>query len=149
MIDLLSYINEDSIIELESDKTDLNNIVLYDACLNDLSDEIIKDFRSRSKSIKKQKTIQICSGFTLLHLRLAIIDKIRLVVGIPPHPLRNGKNQRIHAIFCIIIPDTKSRTYLSLMAHLVRLLSQPDAKQIFRPGNKKQIVKYIKTFEAS
>lgn len=147
MIKLLEYINENNIVELNSTKTDKYPQQLIDTCLTDketgIRNEAITQFRTKYK----KKALNLTKGFSLIHLRIDSIDRIRLSVGIFPEPKKIAKNRSVNAVFCIVIPDTNCRTYLSLMAHLTRLLSKKDACKVFRPGNKKGIVNFIREFE--
>lgn len=147
MIELLSYITEDNIVELDSRKYDEYTPVLIRQCLSDFPVSEQESIIASVKHINKKKDLNLTKGFALLHFRLDTIPGIRLSVGILPPPEKEGKTETACAVFCIIIPDAQCRTYLSLMAHLTRLLSKPGAKMLFHKGNKKEIVEFIHDFE--
>ncbi len=147
MIRLLNYINKNNIVELETTKTDIYARQLIENCLGDKDANVQQEALSQFKT--KYKELNLTKGFSLIHLRIDSIQKIRLSVGIFPEPKKITKNEYVNAVFCIVIPDTKCRTYLSLMAHLTRLLSKNNAGDLFHSNNKEGIVRFIRDFEES
>jgi mannitol/fructose-specific phosphotransferase system IIA component (Ntr-type) len=149
MINLLSYIMENHIVDLET--TDRKEIAraLLDNCLSDINEEKRLDILQKLLNKKNGLEIDLTKGFALIHVRIDEIEEIRLAVGILNKKVTISKGKSAVVIFCIVIPGEKCRTYLSLMAHLTRLLSQPSAREVFKQDNKKGIIEYIRQFEES
>ncbi|MBW6516090.1 MAG: PTS sugar transporter subunit IIA [Candidatus Cloacimonetes bacterium] len=147
MVKLLSYFNEEDILEFqEYDDTKVNR-ALIDHCLEDQDQEIKAKAFSLLGVKKNGKNLDLTKGFALTHIRLDAVDDIKIAIGVFGEKIKFPKNKELLALFCIIIPENKCQTYLSLMAHLTRLLSSKGAAKVFRPGNKKGIIEFIRDFE--
>jgi mannitol/fructose-specific phosphotransferase system IIA component (Ntr-type) len=147
MVKLLSYLNEEDILEFSEFNDNQINRALIRQCLKELSTEFQEKAFNMLGMKKNGKNLDLSKGFALTHLRLDEVDDIKMSIGVFPEKGKFGKNARIQAIFCMIIPETKCQTYLSLMAHLTRILSHKDAPKVFRIGNKEGIIDFISRFE--
>jgi len=147
MVELLSYFTEDDILEFSEFDDSKVNKALVKHCLKEY-DEATQEKGIKLLGVKKNgKNIDLKKGFALTHIRFDGVEDIKMAIGLFGKMANFGKQSNVQALFCIIIPEYKCQTYLSLMAHLTRMLSSQGAKEIFRPGNKKGIIKFIREFE--
>ena len=139
MINLLSYFSPESVIMLQDDAYSQLMEQLVDHCLSgyssDIRGNILAEIRSKSRSSSPQD-INLGRGFALIHAKTDEVHDIRTALGILPHPRKLLKGERIRSIFCIILPPSESREYLSLLARLGRMLRQKDAPKAFESASK-------------
>ena len=147
MINLLSYITRNNIIELSTSDREAIAKNLIDCCLNDLDEDKRQKIHQSLLNKKNGLSINLTKGFALVHARIDDIENIRIAVGILKDKISLTKSTSAEVIFCIVIPGEQCRTYLSLMAHLTRLLTEPLAKEVFKQGNVDGIIDFIRQFE--
>lgn len=147
MVSLLSYISADRIVEIDSQQREdiLKQLIAktLEGEAPELQDKVYKEITSKSH----KKEVNMGRGFALAHARIEGIEDIHVSVGLLPKKVKYRKGDPVHTIFCIAIPNDMSRVYLSLMARLTRMLSQPDASAKFDKGNSEDIVAFIEAFE--
>src|SRR5690554_121466 len=147
MVKLLSYLSEDDILEFPHFNEKKVNKALIEHCLQGFD----REFQQKAFSMLKLKTngknLNLTRGFALTHIRLDAVDDIKIAVGIIDNKTKRLVGNTLKALFCIVIPEDKCQVYLSLMAHLSRLLSEEEATEVFKLGNKKGIIEFIRQFE--
>ncbi len=92
--------------------------------------------RPRPADLREQS---IGPGVTLVHARRDDLDRIRLSIGLLSPPLAIGHGAPVHALICALIPEPCSREYLTLLARLSRLLSDPGRASVFRSGEPERV----------
>jgi mannitol/fructose-specific phosphotransferase system IIA component (Ntr-type) len=147
MVKLLSYLSEDDILEFPHFNEKKVNKALIEHCLKGFDKEFHKKAFGMLKLKKNGKNLNLTRGFALTHIRLDAVDDIKIAIGIIDEREKKLRINPIKALFCVVIPEDKCQAYLSLMAHISRLLSEKEAGEVFRPGNKKGIIEFIRQFE--
>jgi len=147
MVHILSYFTEDDILEFPEYHDHEVNRALIKQCLKDQKEETQEKAVKLLGDKKNGRSIDLKKGFALTHIRFDVVEDIKIAVGLFEKKAKFGKNSNVQALFCIIIPENKCQTYLSLMAHLTRMLSGRGAGEAFRTGNKKGIIQFIRDFE--
>lgn len=92
--------------------------------------------RPRPADLREQP---IGPGITLVHARRDDLDRIRLSIGLLSPPLAARHGLPVHAFVCALIPESCSREYLTLLARLSRLLSDPVRAAAFRSGEPERV----------
>ncbi|MCX7819560.1 MAG: PTS sugar transporter subunit IIA [Kiritimatiellae bacterium] len=87
--------------------------------------------RPRAAELREQT---ISPGVVLVHARRDDLDRIRLSMGLLVPPASLGHGAPVHALVCALIPEPRSREYLTLLARLSRLLAAPSGSAAFRSG---------------
>lgn len=147
MVKILSYLTKDDILEFTEPDINKVNDSLIKHCLRDYDEDVQEKALKLLAKQKNGKSLNLTRGFALSHIRMDEVRDIRMAVGLLEKRVKFGKGLPVQAVFCLIIPKNKSQAYLSLMAHLNRLLSEKDAGKVFLPGNKKGIIEFIREFE--
>ena len=112
---------------------------------SDIQFHAFEEIRSRSDS----KEINLGSGFAMSHLRLEEIQNTYLSVGLLGSKTDYLKGDPVHTVFCILIPQDKSREYLSFMTNLSRFLMIPEIEKHFLARNHSEIINAIAQFDQS
>lgn len=147
MARLSEYINIESIVcSISRDP---------DEILNSLVEITLKEetgFVDKAKKYLKDKeviiTLDLGNGFAISHGRIDGLEDIHIGVAVLSEKISFEKNKDIRAIFCILVPPAKHRTYLSLLAHISRLFSHSEAQDIFTCDNSQNIISFIQKIEA-
>ena len=148
MKSLLEYIPIERIHLIETRRREeILNTLIAAAVPNespDLHDRVYRDINSFSR----RKEVDMGNGFFLVHTRTSEISEIGISIGLLPDLIRYRRGESAHTVLCIIVPDSMSRTYLSLMARLARFLSQPEAQEVFRKRDPRAVHDLIREFES-
>jgi mannitol/fructose-specific phosphotransferase system IIA component (Ntr-type) len=147
MVKLISYLSEDNILEFSEYKESETLEKLFKTCVKDYSEEINKRVTDILEAKKNGKCLNLTKAFALTHIRLDEVDNIKVSIGLFGKKVKINKSNRVQALFCLVIPESKCQTYLGLIAHLTRLLSEDKAESVFRSGNRKGIMEFIESFE--
>jgi mannitol/fructose-specific phosphotransferase system IIA component (Ntr-type) len=159
MIDLRDYVKPNLIIKLEPGPFSQIVDILISACAQDSSlyKEALASVLASTKSGVSQE-INLGKGFALIHARSSQCQTIKFTLGLLPSSKPYMKGEAVQFLFCIILPDSESRQYLSLLARLGRLLNQEDSSSVFAkaaavchaanlPTAQTLIMDYIQSFE--
>ena len=139
MINLLEFFPKTAILPLQDQPyhelmEQLVNYCLAD-CDNTVKQQALLEIRSKSKT-RSPQDINLGRGFALIHAKTNQVKEIHTAVGILVRPKKLLKGERIQNILCIILPESQSRTYLSLLARLGRMLRHKDAAGAFSRAGK-------------
>jgi nitrogen PTS system EIIA component len=147
MVRLMSYIRRKAILDIESENHDEILTTLIDNALENYPDETRKRVFEEIIEKSHKKEINMGKGFALSHARIEGVQDIHVSIGLLPKKILYFKGEPVRVVFCIVIPVDKSRIYLSMMARFTRMLSQPDAGDVFVSGNHDEIIEYIERFD--
>lgn len=92
--------------------------------------------RPRAAELREQ---MIGTGVVLVHARRDDLDQIRVSVGLLTPPITPPHGAPIYAYVCALIPEPRSREYLTLLARLSRRLADPDGAIAFRSGEPQRV----------
>ncbi len=149
MVKLLSYLRENNILEFSGCKEAEVLETLFKQCLKGHNDKTQAKAMDILAVKKNNKCLNLNKIFALTHIRLDEINDIEVAVGVFSKTAKIGRSKNVKALFCMAIPADRCQAYLSLIAHLTRLLSEKEAEKVFRVGNKKGIMEFIRQFENS
>ncbi len=139
MINLLQYFTRKSILPLTDIPYHQVMSYLISHCLADypshIQEEALTTIQSKSRT-RSPQDINLGRGFALIHAKVDKVDHIHLVVGILPKAKKLLKGEKVQSLFCIIIPSSESRIYLSMLARLGRMLRDPEAAKAFKHAGK-------------
>ncbi len=139
MVNLLDYFQPSSILPLEDSSYPELMETMVDHCLSGHESSVrqhaLQEIRSKSRT-RSPQDINLGRGFALIHAKTDQVDQIHTAVGILPKPKKLLKGERIQNILCIILPSSESRTYLSLLARLGRMLRHKEASMAFASAGK-------------
>jgi len=91
-------------------------------------------------------TIDLNNGFLISHSRLEKLKDIHIGLITFGKSVKYNKKD-VKAVFCILVPQSKHRAYLSILAHISRLFSRPKAKEIFSCENVDKIAEFVREME--
>ncbi len=161
MVDLLDYLKPDRVILLDASgyESILKQAVSLCAGNAKLELNVLQSIKASSRTNAPQD-INLGKGFALVHARSDEASDITMSLGLLPKAIHLIKGDLVQALFCIILPNAKSRMYLSLLARLGRLLNQEDAVEVFQEARDrlvagesnecaKIIIDYISAFESA
>lgn len=146
---LLDYISEEKLLRIGARKREEILRTLIDGTLKDedaqpLREAVFREITTRSR----KKEIYLGNGFGLSHARVDAEGPIHVGIGLFGEMVKYRLSDPIHTLLCLVVPDSKSRVYLSLMARLSRMLAGPDASAVFRDGDNQAIMAFIEGFDA-
>lgn len=148
MIHLTDYIQKENFLVLDPDSKKEAISILARHCLQsypeDIRDLIMEDMLRKTPG----KNINMGRGFGITHTRTDRVEHIEVSVGLFKEECKIFGKDTIHTLFCIVIPHHKSRIYLSFIAHLSRLLSTPQAYEVFLAGKPENILHFIQQTES-
>ncbi|TVR68381.1 MAG: hypothetical protein EA427_10740 [Spirochaetaceae bacterium] len=147
MKSLLEYIPADRIIPVETDRREEILRILIAAALPEEPESFHERIYSDITAFSRKKEVNLGNGFFLVHTRTSEIPEICISVGLLSKSVRYRRGETAHTVLCIIVPDSMSRTYLSLMARLSRFLSRPDAEEVFLKRDPQAVRDLISAFE--
>jgi mannitol/fructose-specific phosphotransferase system IIA component (Ntr-type) len=147
MARLSEYVKKEKIVCTISKDPDeiLNSLV--EITLRE-EDELIEQAKRHLKNKDVIITLDLGNGFAISHGRIKGLKEISIGVCLLSESISFEKNKDIRAIFCILVPPEKHRSYLSLLAHISRLFSHKEAQDIFRCNNSENIISFISRIEA-
>lgn len=147
MANLLKYLQADSIYRISAKKHDDILKEIIEKTLREKPDEILQKAFHGIRTNSGVQEINLGHGFALSHHRMDDVNDINLSIGIVEKKVRYFKGPPVKAIFCVILPDAKSREYLSLMAKLTRFLSLPGTPGFFEHASPEEVFEKIRIFE--
>lgn len=146
MINLADYLRRDRLITPGPAAHDVIVRALLDACLRDAAD-LSEAVRAETLAGAHRMSEQaLAPGFAIVHARMAEGADIRMAAALFGAPRPFGRCGAAHTVFCALIPPTKSREYLSLLARLSRLLTAPGAEAAFRSGDPEAVAQFVREF---
>ncbi len=147
MIDLTEFLKAERFVPLGPAARDVTVRTLLGVCLRE--DETLSDADRAAalENIRAMRDQALGGGFALTHARIARSRDILLSAGLFRVPTPFGRCGPTHTVFCALIPEEKSREYLSLIARLSRMLSAPGAEDAFRSGDPERIACFIRDFQ--
>lgn len=146
MINLADFLAKDRLIPLAPASRDAIVHALLDVCLKEDATLSETDRAAALGNVRAMRDQALGKGFALTHARIARSRGILISAGLFRRPAPFGHCGPTHTVFCALIPEEKSREYLSLIARLSRLLSAPDAEEIFQSGDPERIHRFIREF---
>lgn len=134
MIELENYFTPENVISISS--TDSNEILndLIQTALRELTDDQRTVIGEIIRNRKQIQEINIGKGIALAHERYDELEDLYLSVGLLEGPVRYGKGPPVRMVLCVLLPNTKSREYLSLMARFTRFLEAHDIESFLPPS---------------
>jgi mannitol/fructose-specific phosphotransferase system IIA component (Ntr-type) len=144
---LQDYIPVERIVPIESVRREEILQRLIATALPSTSQELRDSVYRDITALSRRKELSMGSGFFLVHTRTSEVTEIGVSVGLLAREIRYRRGEPAHTVFCIIVPDSMSRTYLSMMARLSRMLSRTDAREIFLKGDPAAVVALMQEFE--
>ncbi len=147
MIKIKNYLGPETVVRMNA--VDHDEIVgqLVGICLRDAPPARRTALQQRVLKAMAMKDQGLGSGFAITHARIDDADKISVAVGLLPRSIRFAEWPDVHTVFCAIIPSAKAAAYLGFMAHLCRMLSQPEPRAAFAAGDRERILDCIQTFD--
>ncbi len=146
MYKISDYLNSSKMIVV--DEIDEKNFInrLVDFTLSDLNEIAeLKDFFSKKNNLS---LVDIENGFLLCHARTGLVDNISIHLGIISSDKSQYRKGSHRVFFMIILPDSMSKIYLSIMARISRLISSEVNRDVFYSGNKDAIENLIVKFDS-
>jgi mannitol/fructose-specific phosphotransferase system IIA component (Ntr-type) len=147
MISLLEHVPEQHIVALVETKREDIIHRLVEHALPGETEAMRKQIFRDITAFSRKKEVAMGNGFILAHTRTEKITDIAMSIGLLAEEVKYRRGEIAHTVICIVVPDSMSRAYLSLMARLARLLSQPDAKDVFRSQDPVAVRELIRRFE--
>ncbi len=147
MIDLTPYFVRERMVTLAPASRDALVLQLIDVCLGEQAQGEPDTIARRREILRAIKDQPLGAGFALSHARISAGGEIRFSIGLLREPHTFGHAANVHTIFCALIPENRSREYLSFLARLSRLLMMPHAAEVFRGGNPDRILELVRTFQ--
>lgn len=144
---LLEYIPLERIHAIDTTRREEILHTLISSALPEETEDLRGRIFSDITAFSRRKEVDMGSGFFLVHTRTPEISEIRVSVGLLPGLIKYRRGESAHTVLCIIVPDSMSRTYLSMMARLSRFLSQPTAQDVFRNRDPQAVHDLIREFE--
>lgn len=149
MVKLLSYLSEADIVEFSGHNENEILQILFGICLKNQSNDVKDKVMNILAAKKNGKCITLSKNIAFTHIRLDDVEDIKVAVGIIKKGMKINKSAPLKVLFCMVIPADRCKAYLSLIAHLTRLLSDKRAEEVFLTGDKKKIISLIEEFEES
>lgn len=146
MIDLAEYLRPDRMIVLGRAARDAIVRALLGVCLRDAAGLSAAARAAALDGAHQMKDQPLDGGFALTHARIAEGDEILLSVGLLGAPRPFGRGGLAHTVICALIPESRSREYLSLLARLSRLLTAPGAETAFRSADPETVARFVREF---
>lgn len=148
MIKIKTYLGPETVVRL--DTLDHDEIVgqLVGICLGDTPSSQQTAIRKRALNAMAMRDQGLGAGFAITHARIDQADRIYVAAGLLPRPIRFAEWSDVHTVFCAIIPSDKAAAYLGFMAHLCRMLTQPEPRAAFVAGDRERVLECIQTFDA-
>ena len=146
MIDLADYLREDRLVALGPAPRDVIVRTLLGVCLRE--DAALPE-AARTAALADLRALrdqELGHGFALTHARIAGSHGILIGAGLFGQPAAYGRCGAVHTVFCALIPEERSREYLSLIARLSRLLAAPGAEAAFQSGDPAQAARFVREF---
>ena len=147
MKSLLEYIPMDRVRRIDTNRREEILKALIATALPDEPESLHARILGDITSFSRKKEVDMGNGFFLVHTRTAEVPDISISVGLLPDLIKYRRGESAHTVLCIIVPDSMSRTYLSLMARLARFLSQPETGDVFRSRDPQAVYELILQFE--
>lgn len=147
MVNLLSYITADSLLSIDSDSHAEIQKHLLDRCLDGMPEQTRSALTRKLLGKRGLQEVNLGGGFALSHARLEELGDLRMSVGLLGRKIRYLKGPPVQTVFCVVLPNARSRYYLSLMARLTRLISHPEASEAFHSGDRQAILRTVRQFE--
>ena len=149
VISLPDFLSTDRFLQTEATRRDELMRVLVEHCLADYPQAIRYKATEAVKRKSDTQQINLGRGFALSHARMDSVRDIHVSVGLLPEAVRYFKGDPARTVFCVVLPDAKSRVYLSFMARLTRFLEQDAAVAAFESRDPQRIAEAIREFEES
>jgi energy-converting hydrogenase B subunit D len=149
VISLLDHIPTDTMIPIRERKHDAILRMLLDHSLREYSLQTRAEALDKLLEAGSGQEVNLGRGFALSHTRLDSVRDIHIAIGLLTEPVRAFRGEPVSTVFCIVLPNEKSRTYLSLMARLTRFLGTDAAVSAFSSGDGEVIEAAIRQFEAN
>lgn len=144
MISLLDYLTKDKILcNINGDYKDILKEII-NTTLNNYSEKTKEKAINTLFKRENYGSTNIGQGFAIEHGRIDNLDKINVGLALLKNKYSGLAGGPIEVVICIIVPTNKNRVYLSLLAHISRVLSHPEAKEIFKCENADKIIEFIK-----
>lgn len=147
VISLLDHLSASTMIPVAQRKREDILRTLLDHSLRDYPLKTRTEVLALLSASGSAQEVNLGRGFALSHARLDAVNDIHIAVGLLATPLRVFKGEPVSTVFCIVLPDHKSRIYLSLMARLTRFLSTDEATTAFASADTDTIESAIRRFE--
>lgn len=147
MKSLLEYIPVERIRQIDTNRREEILQTLIAVALPGESESFRSRILGDITSFSRKKEVDMGNGFFLVHTRTSEAPDICISVGLLPDLIKYRRGESAHTVLCIIVPDSMSRTYLSLMARLARFLSQPTTPDVFRSRDPQAVHDLIREFE--
>ena len=134
MVDLRTYFTNANVTLLQS--TDSSEILrsLLRTALRDLPEE---ERTAVEETIRERKPIQeinIGKGIALAHERYDELKQMHISLGLLSRPVRYQRGSPVQIVLCVLLPNSKSREYLSMMAKFTRFLEARDLEEFVPPS---------------
>jgi uncharacterized MnhB-related membrane protein/mannitol/fructose-specific phosphotransferase system IIA component (Ntr-type) len=149
MVDLSDYFRETNVVRIESKKSEVILKTLVDTCLSSYPESFRENIISRVIEKGNNQEINLGHGIALTHERFDELDGIYTALGLLPRTVRYFRGPPVHTVVCILLPNTKSQEYLSMMARFTRFLTQHPPDQTAPSADPEKIVQAIRDFETS
>ena len=148
MIKIEQYLQPDRIVAMRTIDHDeiVNQLVAI--CLRDMDPDSRARLRKKALRAMSMKDQGLGKGFAITHARIDEMDEIRVAAGFLPQPVRFARWPDVHTVFCAIIPSGKASAYLGFMARLCRMLMQPGPRSAFATGDREQVLRKVRAFDA-
>ncbi len=134
MIGLLDFFSKNNVKVLSSADSKAILSELIETALQDLSEEQQHVIEEIIRDRKQIQEINIGKGIALAHERYDELDEMYISLGILEGPVRYGKGPPVQMVLCVLLPNTKSREYLSFMARFTRFLESRQIDDFFPPN---------------
>ena len=149
VISLLDHLSAETMIPVPQKRHDEILRLLLEHSLRDYSPQTREEVLEQLSDSSSGQEVNLGRGFALSHVRLDSVRDIHIAVGLLPKSVRAFKGEPVNTVFCVVLPNTKSRIYLSFMARLTRFLATDHAITAFESGDVAAIEDAIRRFEAS
>lgn len=134
MLDLRTYFTSANVLSLS--QTDSGAILhtLIQSALRDLPEPKREGIEEIIRERKPIQEIHLGKGIALAHERYDELDDMHVSLGLLSNPVRYQKGNPVQMILCVLLPNSKSREYLSMMAKFSRFLETREVEDFVPPS---------------
>ncbi|ERP30939.1 PTS sugar transporter subunit IIA [Chitinivibrio alkaliphilus] len=148
MIQLHTYLSSSNIVEITSPK---RSLAIRELLLHALGEEGEIPPKKHIKKLLRERALShgilLDSSILLCHTRTNLVTNIHMNVGFCPHTAKFSKTP-LDLIILILLPESMSHHYLSLMARLSRFLSGEKGQEAVKKQSPKELIAAVKSFDS-
>ncbi len=134
MLDLRRYFTGANVRLLTSSESGEILRELLDLALRELPENDRASVEHIIRDRKQIQEINIGKGIALAHERYDELEELYVSIGLLKQPVRYQKGAPVQMVLCVLLPNSKSREYLSMMAKFTRFLETKEIENFVPPA---------------